>query len=106
MSIVICSKHLRVLNLLNFTKGEKLNFLESFLKLSKANLNLYIKDIYHSLPELQKTNRLNLIVKEISNCNNLFSKLKKLQIASKEERILFLILKILIEGKLNLESLK
>lgn len=105
MSIVICSKHLRVLNLLNFTKGDKLDFLESFLKLSKANLNLYIKDIYNSLPELQKTNRLNLIVKEISNCNNLFSKLKKLQIASKEERILFLILKILIEGKLNLENL-
>ena len=48
MSIVICSKHLRVLNLLNFTKGDKLDFLESFLKLSKANLNLYIKDIYLS----------------------------------------------------------
>lgn len=105
MSITICSKHLRVLNLLNFTGGRNLDFLESFLKLSKANLNLYIKDIYNSIPNVQKTSKLDLIMKGILKSNNLFSELKKNQVISKEERVFFLILKILIEGNLNLENL-
>ena len=61
MSITICSKHLRVLSLLNFTGGRDLDFLESFLKLSKANLNLYIKDIYNSIPNVQKTSKFDII---------------------------------------------
>lgn len=105
MSITIYSKHLRVLNLLNFTGGRNLDFLESFLKLSKANLNLYIKDIYNSIPNVHKTSKLDLITKEVLNSNNLFSELKKNQVISKEERVFFLILKILIEGNLNLENL-
>lgn len=105
MSITIYSKHLRVFSLINFTGGGNLDFLESFLKLSKANLNLYIKDIYNSIPNVQKTSRLDLITKEILEFNNLFSELKKIQVISKEERIFFLILKILIEGNLNLENL-
>ncbi|MGL5779626.1 HTH domain-containing protein [Cetobacterium sp.] len=105
MSVIIYSRHLRVLNLLNFTKGENLDFLELSLKLSKANLNLYIKDIYSSIPNVQKTNKLDLITKEILNCDDLFSKLKEIQVISKEERVFFLILKLLIEGNLNLENL-
>lgn len=105
MSVTICSKHLRVLNLLNFTEGRNLDFLESFLKLSKANLNLYIKDIYNSIPNVQKTSKLDLITKEILKFNNLFSDLKEQQVISKEERVFFLTLKILIEGNLNLENL-
>lgn len=105
MAVTIHSKHLRVLNLLNFTKGQDLDFLESFLKLSRANLNLYIKDIYNSTPGVQKTSKLDLIMKEILKSNNLFSELKENQVISKEERVFFLILKILIEGNLNLENL-
>ena len=105
MSITICSKHLRVLSLLNFTGGRDLDFLESFLKLSKANLNLYIKDIYNSIPNVQKTSKFDIITKEILNFNNLFSNLKEKQVISKDERVFFLILKILIEGNLNLENL-
>ena len=101
MSITICSKHLRVLSLLNFTGGRDLDFLESFLKLSKANLNLYIKDIYNSIPNVQKTSKFDIITKEILNFNNLFSNLKEKQVISKDERVFFLILKILIEGNLN-----
>lgn len=105
MSITIYSKHLRILNLINFTRGRNLDFLESFLKLSKANLNLYIKDIYNSIPNVPETSKTDLIIKEILNFNNLFSQLKKKQIISKEERVFFLTLKILIEGNLNLENL-
>ena len=105
MSITIYSKHLRVLSLLNFTGGRNLDFLESFLKLSKANLNLYIKDIYNSIPNVQKTSKLDLITKEILKCDNLFSNFKKNLVISKEERIFFLTLKILIDGNLNLENL-
>lgn len=105
MSITISSRHLRVLNLLNFTDGDNLEFLESFLDLSKANLNLYLKDIYKSTSGVQKLNKIDLITKEILKFNNLFSDLKEQQIISKEERVFFLILKILIEGNLNLETL-
>lgn len=105
MSITIYSKHLRVLSLLKFTRGGNLDFLESFLKLSKANLNLHIKDVYNSIPIVQKTTKLDLMVKEILNYKSLFSDLKKVQVISKEERVFFLILKILIDGSLNLENL-
>ena len=105
MPTTIYSKHLRVLSLLKFTGGRNLDFLESFLKLSKANLNLHIKDIYNSIPNVQKTNKLEVMMKDVLKYKSLFSDLKKVQVISKEERVFFLILKILIDGSLNLENL-
>lgn len=105
MAITICSKHLRVLNLLNFTEGNNLDFLENFLELSRANLNVYLKDLYSSIPDINKTNKVDLMIKEILNCNDLFSILKKQQVISKNERVFFLTLKLLVKGSLNLETL-
>ncbi|MHA5067753.1 HTH domain-containing protein (plasmid) [Cetobacterium somerae] len=105
MAITICSKHLRVLNLLNFTEGNNLDFLENFLELSRANLNVYLKDLYSSIPDINKTNKIDLMIKEILNCNDLFSILKKQQVISKNERVFFLTLKLLVKGSLNLETL-
>lgn len=105
MAITICSKHLRVLSLLNFTEGNNLDFLENFLELSKANLNIYLKDLYNSIPDVNKTNKIDLMIGEILNSNELFFILKKQQVISKAERIFFLTLKLLVKGSLNLETL-
>lgn len=105
MAITICSKHLRVLSLLNFTEGKNLEFLEDFLELSKANLNIYLKDLYNSIPNCTKTNKVDIMIREILNFNDLFFTLKKQQVISKPERVLFLTLKLLVKGNLNLETL-
>ncbi|MGL5230651.1 MAG: HTH domain-containing protein [Cetobacterium sp.] len=105
MAITICSKHLRVLSLLNFTEGNNLEFLENFLELSKANLNVYLKDLYSSIPNCNKTNKVDLMIKEILSYNDLFFILKKQQVISKPERVFFLTLKLLVKGSLNLETL-
>lgn len=105
MAITICSKHLRVLSLLSFTEGNNLDFLEDFLDLSKANLNLYLKDLYNSIPNCNKTNKIDLMIKEILKFDDLFSTLKQQQVISKPERVFFLTLKLLIKGCLNLETL-
>ncbi len=105
MAITICSKHLRVLSLLNFTEGKNLEFLEDFLELSKANLNVYLKDLYNSIPNCNKTNKVDIMIREILSFNDLFFTLKKQQVISKPERVLFLTLKLLVKGSLNLETL-
>lgn len=105
MSVAIYSRHLRILRLLNFTKGENLEFIQSFFKISKANLNLIIRDIHDSVPNISNSKKIDLIIKEILNHENVFEILKSNQIISKDERVFFLILKILIKGNLNLESL-
>lgn len=105
MKITIHSKHLRIFRLLMFTKGENIEFLQLFLKISKANLNLLIRDIYSFIPNVQKTKKIDLIIREILKHEDIFESLKNNQTISKDERIFFLILKLLIKGSLNLESL-
>ncbi|MGL5098894.1 MAG: hypothetical protein ACRC6B_02480, partial [Fusobacteriaceae bacterium] len=101
MTLQIATKHLRILKLIYFTKGENLDFLESCLGISRPNLNNYLKDIHAIIPNSKKTGKMDLIVKNILDTPNLYNLLIQNQGVSKEDRIFFLILKLLITSSLN-----
>ncbi|MGL6024078.1 MAG: helix-turn-helix domain-containing protein, partial [Cetobacterium sp.] len=105
MKLDICTKHLRILDLINFTKGENLEFIESCLSISKPNLNNYLKEIYKLIPHSKKTGKMELIVQDILNTENLSKSLLKKQGVSKEDRIFFMTLKLLIKNSVNLDTL-
>ncbi|MGL5125064.1 MAG: hypothetical protein ACRC6U_03670 [Fusobacteriaceae bacterium] len=102
MKLGIGTKHLRIFNLIKFTNGENLIFLEKCLGISKANLNNYLKEIYDIIPNSEKIQKIDLVIKAILSTKNIYSLLKEKQAISKDERIFFLILKLLIEKNLNL----
>ncbi|MGL5427415.1 MAG: helix-turn-helix domain-containing protein [Cetobacterium sp.] len=105
MKLDICTKHLRILDLINFTRGESLDFLESSLSISRPNLNNYLKEIHKEIPSFKKTGKMEVIVQDILNATNLSKILFEKQGVSKEDRIFFMILKLLIKSSLNLDTL-
>lgn len=105
MTISINTKHLRVLELLEFTKGNNLDFLEMFLDSNKANICSYLKEIYKGIPYSKNTTKTDEIIKCILNTNTLRSFLKKEQTISKDDRIFYLTLHLLLKSTLNLQNL-
>ncbi|WP_426709727.1 hypothetical protein [Cetobacterium sp. SF1] len=106
MAINIETKHLRLLKLLNFTKGKHLKFLEFFLNTNKANINSYIRDLYNLIPNNKSQNKLDKIIEEILNENfSLFKSEVKEVSLSKKDRIFFLTLRLLLKTTLNLQYL-
>ncbi|MGL4653507.1 HTH domain-containing protein [Cetobacterium sp.] len=105
MKLDITTKHLRVLNLLNFTEGKDLELMETLMGISRPNLNNYLKDIHKHIKNVEKTGKMDCIITDIIGKKQLYPLLKKKQTVSKEDRIFFLILKLLIEGTLNLDYL-
>ncbi|MGL5229393.1 MAG: HTH domain-containing protein [Cetobacterium sp.] len=102
MKLDMSTKHLRVLNLLKFTDGKDLEFIETLMDISRPNLNNYLKDIHKNISISEKTGKMDLIITDIIEKKNLYSSLQEKQTVSKEDRVFFLILKLLIEGNLNL----
>ena len=105
MSLEFNTKHLRVLNLLQFTRGENLDFIESILEISRPNLNNYLKEIHTLISNKEKTGKMDIIIKDIIKKKEIINSFKENHTVSKEDRIFFLILKLLIDSTLNLDSL-
>lgn len=106
MAINMEVKHLRVLKLLNFTKGKHLEFLEFFLDTKKANINSYIKDLYDQIPYKKSITKLDEIIDEIINTNHSrFLKYIGNISLSKKDRVFFLTLRLLLKTTLNLQTL-
>lgn len=105
MTLSINTKHLRLFKLLEFTKGDSLEFCELFLNINRANLYSYLKEIQKVVPQKQNITKTDEIITSILNQNICYSFLKKEQNISKDDRIFFLTLHLLLKSSLNLQSL-
>ena len=105
MTLSINTKHLRLFKLLEFTKGDNLEFCELFLNINRANLYSYLKEIQKVVPQKQNITKTDEIITSILNQNICYSFLKKEQNISKDDRIFFLTLHLLLKSSLNLQSL-
>ncbi|MGL5277769.1 MAG: hypothetical protein ACRC8M_01630 [Cetobacterium sp.] len=105
MALSINAKHLRLFKLLEFTKGESLDFCELFLNVNRANICSYLKEIQKIVPHNIYVSKTDEIINSILNQNNCYSFLKKEQNISKDDRIFFLTLHLLLKSSLNLQSL-
>ena len=105
MTLSINTKHLRLFKLLEFTKGDNLEFCELFLNINRANLYSYLKEIQKVVPQKQNISKTDEIITSILNQNFCYSFLKKEQTISKDDRIFFLTLHLLLKSSLNLQSL-
>lgn len=105
MTLSINTKHLRLFKLLEFTKGENLDFCEQFLDMNRANICSYLKEIYKAIPNRKNTTKTDEIIRIILNQKNCSSLLKKEQGICKDDRIFFLTLHLLLKSSLNLQSL-
>ena len=105
MTLSINTKHIRLFKLLEFTKGENLDFCELFLDVNRANICSYLKEIYKAIPNKKNTTKTDEIIKTILNQNSCSLLLKKEQGISKDDRIFFLTLQLLLKSSLNLQNL-
>lgn len=105
MKINITTTHIRIYRLLNFLPERNIEFIAKFLKMNKQNVILYIKQIYYFVDNKDSNNSLNSIITEIINNKNLFKTLKRNQTFNKEDRIFYIILKLLRDSNLNLNTL-
>lgn len=105
MKINITTTHIRIYRLLNFLPEKNIEFIAKFLKMNKQNVILYIKQIYHYIDNKNSNNSLASIINEINNNKTIFKTLKKHQIFSKDDRIFYIILKLLRDYDLNLNTL-
>ena len=105
MTLSINTKHLRLFKLLEFTKGENLEFCELFLDMNRANICSYLKEIQKVIPNRKSTTKTDEMIKTILSQNACSFNLKKEQIISKDDRIFFLTLHVLLKSSLNLQLL-
>lgn len=105
MTLSINTKHLRLFKLLEFTKGENLEFCELFLDMNRANICSYLKEIQKIVPNRKSTTKTDDIIRMILSQNSCSFYLKKEQNISKEDRIFFLTLHLLLKSSLNLQIL-
>lgn len=105
MTLSINTKHLRLFKLLEFTKGENLEFCELFLDMNRANICSYLKEIQKVIPNRKSATKTDEIIKTILSQNCCSFNLKKEQNISKEDRIFFLTLHLLLKSSLNLQIL-
>lgn len=105
MKINITTTHIRIYRLLNFLPERNIEFIANFLKMNKQNVILYIKQIYYFVDNKNSNSSLNSIITEIITNKNLFEILKKNQTFNKEDRIFYIILKLLRDSNLNLNTL-
>lgn len=105
MTVSINTKHLRLFKLLEFTNGKNLDFCELFLDTNKANICSYLKEIQKVIPNIKNQKKTDEIIKSILNQNNCALYLRKEQNISKEDRIFFLTLHLLLKNSLNLQIL-
>lgn len=105
MTLSINTKHIRLFKLLEFTKGENLKFCELFLGMNRANISSYLKEIYKAIPNKAEVNRTEEIIKIVLSQGRSIDFLKKVQSISKDDRIFFLTLHLLLKSSLNLQSL-
>ncbi|MGL5903936.1 MAG: hypothetical protein ACRCZO_14745 [Cetobacterium sp.] len=83
-----------------------MDFLCEILKVQDKTITVYIKQLYYSIENKNiLTNCRKDMVVEIKNCKNLLQILKSVQAFTKDERILYIILTILIRKKTILSDL-
>lgn len=102
MKININANHIRIYKLLNFIPDKNLDFICHFLKMNKQNVILYIKQIYQFIENKKENILLQDMINEITNNKSLFKRLKKTQIFTKEDRIVYIIFILLKYNELNL----
>lgn len=105
MKINITTNHIRIYRLLNFLPERNIEFIANFLKMNKQNVILYIKQIHHYVENKSCNISLIDIINEISKDKSLLKTLKKHQIFCKDDRIFYIILKLLRDYELNLNTL-
>jgi hypothetical protein len=105
MKANITTNHIRVYKLLSFLPNENLNFICNFLKLNKQNVILYIKQIYSYINDDNSSVLINEIIEKIISSPELIDILKEKQIFTREDRIFYIILKLLRDNKVNLNAL-
>ena len=105
MTLSINTKHLRLFKLLEFTKGESLDFCELFLEMNRANIFSYLKEIDKIRPNRKEVQKTDEIIKSFLSQNKYYIPLKNEQIVSKDDRIFFLTLDLLLKSTLNLQNL-
>ncbi|MCQ9628502.1 helix-turn-helix domain-containing protein [Cetobacterium somerae] len=105
MKVNINTNHLRIYKLLGFTSYKTVDFIAEFLKMDKQNVILYIKQIYSFIDsEKKKLNTQSIINKIISDVN-LINQLKEYQKFTKANRIFYMILILLRDKYINLNTL-
>ncbi|MGL5903224.1 MAG: hypothetical protein ACRCZO_11120 [Cetobacterium sp.] len=106
MKFNINSNHIRLYKLLELYSLKEINFICEILKVKNKTIILYIKQLYYSIPNKSNltTTTKDMII-EIKNSPELLGIIKSIQTSTKEERIFYIILKILIKKKIILTKL-
>ncbi len=102
MKININANHIRIYKLLNFIPDKNIDFICHFLKMSKQNVILYIKQIYYVIENQEENITLSHMIKSILENKSIFTILKENQVFTKEDRIFYIILMLLKHHDLNL----
>lgn len=106
MKFNINSNHIRLYKLLKLYSLKDIDFLCEILKVKNKTITLYIKQLYHCIPnKANLTNSTKEMVVEIRESSDLLKTIKDFQIFTKDERALYIILKLLIRKKIILTEL-
>lgn len=106
MKFNITSNHIRLYKLLQLYSLKDINFICTILKVKNKTIILYIKQLYHTIPNKKNltTTTKDMIV-EIRKSSELLEIIKSTQTFTKDERIFYIILKLLIRKKIILTKL-
>lgn len=100
------SNHIRLYKLLQIYNLNDIQFMCELLKLSEKTIILYIKQLYHFIPnKINRTNITKDMITDISSSKELLPIIKTLQAFTRDERILYITLKLLIRKKIILTNL-
>lgn len=106
MKFNINSNHIRLYKLLKLYSLKDIDFLCEILKLKNKTITLYIKQLYYSIPNKNSlTNSTKDMIVEIKESSELLETIKAFQVFTKDERALYIILKLLIHKKITLTKL-
>ena len=105
MKVNINTNHLRIYKLLSFSSYKTIDFISEFLKMDRQNVILYIKQIYSFVESKQKKINTQSIINEIINEINLIDRLKECQKFTKKNRVFYIILILLRDKYINLNTL-
>ncbi|MGL5189702.1 MAG: hypothetical protein ACRC7S_08620 [Cetobacterium sp.] len=105
MKININTNHIRICKLLEYTSYKTTDFIAEFLKMDKQNVNLYIKQIYSFTDSEESKPTIQSMINCICKNTTLLGDLKKEQRFTKENRVLYIILILLRDRYINLNSL-
>lgn len=102
----IINKHLHILKLIKNNPELKLKEIADLLDMNQQHLKLYLQDIYFELYNLSSTNiSTEILLDKIYSFSSAKSKLKKVQIFSKNDKIFYMVFRLLRDHTVKLSCL-